>query len=230
VVVFAKPPARGKVKTRLIPALGETDVVRVAEAFLADTLTLVNEAYWAQPVLATTGSLTLTSQYGLWVWKQSKMKRSDVAVWLQGEGDLGDRLTRVFDRCIKDHGAGLILGADSPGLPYRILANARRALIDADGVIGPTYDGGFYLLGLNSAPKGALKDIPWSTEDTYARTLESLTDLGLDIVILEPFWDIDTPLDWEALCDRQKQGGLAGSATESIINRLTDTPDFHPVD
>ena len=207
-------------KTRLIPQLGPETTVKVAEAFLADTLTVVNEAYWAIPILASTGTVALASQYGLWVWKQSTMNRRDVKVWLQGEGTLGDRLTRILDKAIATYGTGIALGADIPGLPYHCLANARTALLEADAVIGPTYDGGFYLLGLNRCPDGLLDDIPWSQSDTYEKTIEKLKAHNMSVVVLPYHWDIDYPEDWKALWDRKDAGKLPAGATSSIMDDL----------
>ena len=194
--------------------------MRVAEAFLADTLSLVKEAYWAVPILASTESVALASQYGLWVWKQSTMDRKDVKVWLQGDGNLGDRLEHILKQAISAYGVGIALGADIPGLPYHCLANARSALMEADAVIGPTYDGGFYLLGLNRCPDGLLDDIPWSHPDTYAATLEKLKAHKMEVVVLPYHWDIDYPEDWKALWDRKAAGNLPEGATSSIMDDL----------
>lgn len=207
-------------KTRLHPAIGQENAYRLAEAFLADTLTLTTRAYWADTILATTGKIALASQYGIWVWKQSKAKRADVPVWLQGQGDLGNRIERILSRCIKEYGAGIVLGADSPGLPYNRLANARRALMDADAVIGPSFDGGYYLLGLNACPEGLLADLPWSQPNTFDATLERLEKHKLDVVVLEHYWDIDGPEDWKALWERKKAGELEDTATSSTMGYI----------
>jgi len=214
----------------LLPELGPEHVIRVAEAFLADTLSLVNQAYWAIPILATTESVALASQYGVWVWKHSEMKRGDVQVWLQGGGNLGKRIERTLQRCIENHGGGLVVGADSPGLPYHCLANARRALLEADAVIGPTYDGGFYLLGLNQCPEGLLDDIPWSTVNTFDATLERLRAHKLNVIVLEYYWDVDYPEDWKALWDRKNRGELSAQATSSIMDSIGEDFVFNGSD
>jgi glycosyltransferase A (GT-A) superfamily protein (DUF2064 family) len=201
-------------------------VVSVAEAFISDTLTLMNQAYWSVPIIATTGSVALASQYGMWIWRETDLKRNQVKVWLQGQGDLGDRMERILRRCVQDYGAGIVLGADAPGLPYHNLANARRALMEADAVIGPSYDGGFYLLGLNACPDGLLKDLPWSQENTFDATMERLKAHGLEVAVLEHYWDIDDPLDWLALWERKKAGQLNARATSEAMDNIGEDYNF----
>ena len=113
-------------------------------------------------------------------------------------------MERILRRCIDEFGGGIVLGSDSPGMPYHILTNARRALLDADAVIGPTFDGGFYLLGLKECPEGLLTDLPWSADNTFDATKERLESHGYKVIVLEHFWDVDDELDWEALWHRRR--------------------------
>lgn len=160
VVVFAKPPRPGEVKTRLIPALGPEGAAELAAAFLAD----VTEAL--APVLVAGPEL-------------------------QEEGDLGARLERVLAPRLP----AIAVGTDSPGLPRRFLDEARAALDEVDAVLGPTPDGGFYLLGLRRCPPGLLAELPWSSPDTLAATLRRLAGHGLTSRLLPPFFDVDVPRD-----------------------------------
>ena len=115
VCVFAKPPRPGRVKTRLVSALGEEGAAELAGAFLRDTLAQVQALPWADPVVATTGDLGALAPAG-------------VETWLQGEGDLGQRIERVMRRALADREQAVALGADTPGLPVRLLEQGRAAL------------------------------------------------------------------------------------------------------
>lgn len=214
-------------KTRLIPKLGKKNVHELAEAFISDTLTVVNKAYWGKAVLATTGTVTLTSQYSVWVWRAAEIDRKDVEIWAQGSGDLGEKIERILRRCIEGYGGGIVLGSDSPGLPYHILTNARRALLEADAVLGPSFDGGFYLLGLKQCPEGLLSDLPWSAADTFDATKARLESQGLSVVVLEHFWDVDDPLDWEALWHRKNAGTLEAKATSEAMDSIGENFDIN---
>ncbi len=150
ICIFAKPPVAGHVKTRLIPAVGAIGAAGLARAFLVDASAAVRALPWATPVIATTGALEPSLAPG-------------IPTWPQGEGDLGARLERVLIRALLDAPRTIAIGTDSPGLPSRLLANADAALASADAAIGPTADGGFYLLALRRCPPGLLAELPWES-------------------------------------------------------------------
>ncbi len=89
----------------------------------------------------------------------------------------------------------ITIGADTPGLPRAAIERARAALVTADAAIGPTEDGGFYLLALRRCPAGLLGDLPWSQPSTFAATLARLHDRGLSTVVLDSWFDVDRPAD-----------------------------------
>ena len=185
VCVFAKPPVAGETKTRLARGgLGAEAAARLARAFFEDTWATVSALEWARPVLATTAPEL--SAFGL---------TSDVEVWMQGPGDLGERMARVLARAVAEAGRGMVIGADLPGLPRRHLDVAREALARHEAVLGPTDDGGFYLLGLWRVPDGILTGLPWSSPDTLARTELRLAGAGLGAARAPPWFDVDVPGD-----------------------------------
>jgi len=186
VAVFAKPPVAGAAKTRLAPALGAEGAARLAAAFLADTVALVRSRPWASLVLATTGPLDGSAAGSL----------DGVARWDQGGGDLGARLERVVARGLAEGAAAVMaLGADSPGLPAAYLDAARDALERHEAVLGPTSDGGFYLLALGRCFPGLLASLPWSSRETLAATRARLVERGLSVGEVSPYFDVDTPDD-----------------------------------
>ncbi|MHB8876505.1 MAG: TIGR04282 family arsenosugar biosynthesis glycosyltransferase [Myxococcaceae bacterium] len=203
--VFAKPPRPGASKTRLAPEVGIHGAAALAEAFLRDTWQLARDVPWARAVLATTGPTAAVEAEEL---------------WLQGRGDLGERMERVLRRALRQGGFAVAMGADSPGLPLRLLEEARGKLERFDAVLGPSADGGFYLLGLNLCPRGLLHGLPWSRSDTCARTLSRLRGRGLRTALLEPWFDVDRPGDLRRLSALVGGGWLHAPRTEGALRAL----------
>jgi len=187
ICVFAKPPVPGRVKTRLATLLGSRGAAELAKAFLQDTWASVCAPPWAKPVLASTEE------------GAQEFVRGPIEMWQQGEGDLGARLESISRRALRDHFRMIAIGADSPGLPAKYLEQAREALNHSDAVIGPSEDGGFYLLGLRRCPEGLLSGIPWSAPTTCLETIAKLQATGLTVYILDNWFDVDTEQDLEKL-------------------------------
>jgi len=204
--IFAKPPEPGRVKTRLAPALGDHGAAELARAFLVDTCQAARALVWATPVLATTGPFEASLDAAL-----------ALPMWPQGDGDLGARMERVLRRALTSAPFAIAIGADSPGLPPRLLEAARDALEAADAAIGPTADGGFYLLALRRCPDGLLDDLPWSRFDTFTKTVERLQARGLTVRILAPWFDIDRPADLDHLRDLLDRREIVAPATERCL-------------
>lgn len=208
ICVFAKPPRAGEAKTRLAPAVGAEGAAALARAFLADTWAMVTRLPGARPILASTGP-----------WPEGLLP-PPVEVWLQGGGDLGDRMERILRRALEVCPAAVALGADSPGLPRAYVEAAQAALVEADAVLGPSEDGGFYLLALRRLPEGGLANLPWSQPETLARTEERLRALGLSVAHGEPFFDVDVPGDLERLETELNAGRLQAPATAAALALL----------
>jgi hypothetical protein len=203
VCIFAKPPVPGRVKTRLaLPGRA----AELARGFLIDTYATVADLGWASPIVATTGEL-------------DGRLRAVLAptVWPQGEGDLGARLERVLRRALENAPAAIAVGADAPTLPRERYDEARAALATSDAVIGPSEDGGFYLLALKRCPKGLLADLPWSADNTFAATIARLRASGLTVATLEPWFDVDHPADLERLRHDLAARPEAARATQEAL-------------
>ncbi|MDZ4753326.1 MAG: TIGR04283 family arsenosugar biosynthesis glycosyltransferase [Phycisphaerae bacterium] len=206
ICIFAKPPVQGFVKTRLAAEIGATRATELARAFLVDTGTAMRAIGWAETIVATTGALErgLEAEVG-------------VPVWPQGDGDLGARMERVLARALTDAPIAIAVGTDSPGLRARVFDEARAALTTADAVIGPTDDGGFYLLGLRRCPPGLLADLPWSAPTTYAETSARLRAWGLSVVELGRWFDVDRADDLSRLHTLLDTGGIFAPATRAVL-------------
>jgi len=217
ICIFFKSPIPGSVKTRLIPAVGAEGAARLAEAFLLDTWAAVHQLPWAKAIVATTGSMANSMKFP-----------ADAQLWSQGEGDLGERLERVLGRALLGSHFAIALGADSPGLPARLLEQARAALDSSDAVLGPCEDGGFYLIGLRRCPPGLLVGIPWSQPETHVRTLSRLRQAGFKVHILEPWFDVDRPEDLATLRRMIVDGDVAAPETARRLQELSQSePDDH---
>jgi uncharacterized protein len=139
--------------------------------------------------------------------------------WPQGGGDLGARLERVLGRGIAEAGIAIAIGADSPGLPRRLLDDARRALDHADVVVGPADDGGFYLIGALRLPAGALAGVPWSRAETLAGAEAGLRAAGLRIARLAPWFDVDDTAALARLRGCLRRGEVAAPQTAWLLDR-----------
>jgi rSAM/selenodomain-associated transferase 1 len=182
IVVFAKAPVAGRVKTRLIPALGAEGAARLAARMLAAT---VGEA------LATGLAVELCGEPDSAQWHEA---RPGLALTPQGEGGLGERLARAAERVLAGDGI-LLIGADCPELDRGRLRAAADALQTHDAVLHPAQDGGYALLGLRRFDRSIFEGIGWSTPAVAAQTIAGIEALGWSLYVGETLRDIDEPGD-----------------------------------
>ncbi|MGH7247922.1 MAG: TIGR04283 family arsenosugar biosynthesis glycosyltransferase, partial [Pseudomonadota bacterium] len=212
ICVFAKPPRPGQTKTRLIPAVGADAAANLARAFFEDTWAALQTIADARLILAVTESDPAFD--GL----------ADAEVWLQGEGDLGDRMERALRHGLERADATVVVGSDLPGLAPRVFEQAREALMRSAAVLGPSDDGGFYLIGLARCPEGLLSGLPWSQSDTCERTIERLRARGLQVQMLERWFDVDIPADLKRLEELIARGDVVAPATSAVLRQIRSKP------
>lgn len=203
VCIFAKAPEPGRVKTRLINRLGKEGAAKLASAMFQDVWRVASSCPGVQPVLATIDTGTFP------------VSIDSSNIWLQGEGDLGMRVERILRRGLEDAPAAIALGADSPSITVAHLQSAAAILGRHDAVIGPSLDGGFYLLGVRCCREGLLAHLPWSTCETANATVRRLKDEGVSYGELTPLFDVDTPDDLDLLCAYLRANPFAAPATRS---------------
>jgi rSAM/selenodomain-associated transferase 1 len=184
IVVFAKKPVPGKVKTRLIQALGPEGAARLAAQMLERT---VEEAQ------ATGLSVELCGEPDAASWFEG-----DVAKTGQGAGDLGQRLARAASRVLFEEPL-LLIGADCPSLDRRRLRAAADSLAAYDAVIHPAQDGGYVLLGLARFDASLFEGIAWSTASVGADTIARIEALGWTLDVRATLTDVDEPADLHRL-------------------------------
>lgn len=206
--ILVKSPRPGEVKTRLAPAVGPDGAATLARAFLEDTLALARRFSWARAVVVVSGNPAPLALPG------------DVEVWSQGPGDLGERMERALLRGLSPGRRAILLGTDSPGLPARMVEDARASLTARGAVLGPADDGGFYLIGLDRCEPGLLSGLPWSRSDTWVHTEARLRRAGREVARAEPWFDVDEPADLERLSGLVARGEVQAPATARALASL----------
>lgn len=189
VLVFARVPEPGRVKTRLIPALGADG----AAALYLDLLDHVLAEVSRPPGLAVE----------LWVDRapvaaelEARAAAAGAALRLQAEGDLGRRMDQALRRVLGEGALPILVGSDLPGLRAAHLEAAARALReDAEAVFAPATDGGYGLVGLTRPMPELFTDMPWSTPAVMDETAARLAAAGVRWTRLEALWDVDAPED-----------------------------------
>ncbi|GAB4563280.1 MAG: TIGR04282 family arsenosugar biosynthesis glycosyltransferase [Rhizobacter sp.] len=190
VIVMAKAPVAGFAKTRLIPALGAEGAAALA-ASLLDAAVL--HATRHGPVDLCCAPDTHHPAF------QRLADTHGIVLSAQGEGDLGARMARAFERHLAQHGAALMIGTDAPSIDTTMLQRAAQALSDADAVFIPALDGGYALIGLRRPAPTLFTDMAWSTATVMARTRERVRAAGLRHTELPAVADIDEPADLRRL-------------------------------
>jgi rSAM/selenodomain-associated transferase 1 len=189
-MVFFKEPVEGLVKTRLAKDIGEAGALKVAQVLLEYTLDVVYEIEDVSVALFYDGKGK--SRLPLGSVKKDYQLRGQV------KGNLGERFLAAF-RQMFEEGASkvVVIGTDCIGLTPKILQDALSGLQDHDITIGPTEDGGYYILGLKdlTVAKQVLMGIPWSTDKVFHETMEKAK--GFSVRVLPKLYDVDTMKDWE---------------------------------
>lgn len=203
-VVFAKAPIPGQVKTRLCPPLTPDEAATLHGSFVLDTLER-SKAAVAKLRLPMDRFLACAPDASHVFFKIME-ERHGMRVLDQVGEDLGARMAQAFTTIFAlGYTQVLIVGTDVPSLP---LAHYRQALVlltTHDLVLGPAKDGGYYLIGTTRAIPELFVDIPWSTDQVLALTEQKAQALGLKTVRLPEWRDVDTIDDLHALIAEQAQ-------------------------
>ena len=233
-VIFAKAPIPGQVKTRLCPPLTHDEAATLHGSFVLDTLERTNVAVIKLKVpfdryLACTPSSTL-------VFFKIMEERQGVKLIDQEGQDLGERMHRTFEAFFtRGYRHVLIVGTDVPSLPLSYYQQALELLEKHDLVLGPALDGGYYLIGLNQSAPALFENMPWSTDRVLPLTRAKADSLGLRMAFLPEWRDIDRMEDLQTLIEassldarRPKQeqsfSSRTAGALQLIAKRLKSRP------
>jgi rSAM/selenodomain-associated transferase 1 len=191
-VIMAKEPAVGRTKTRLCPPLTLAQAAALYEALLRDTIHLAARLEGVELAIALTPP-EAADRFGNW------SPPGTLLLPVSG-ADIGECLDQVLTSLLAAGHAGVMaLNSDGPTLPAAHLRQALASLGEADVVLGPGEDGGYYLVGLREPHRGLFQAIDWSTDRVLAQTLARARALGLQVALLPPWYDIDTAPDLERL-------------------------------
>jgi uncharacterized protein len=189
IAIMAKASIPGRTKTRLVPPLTFAEAAEFNTAFLKDVAANIaaagcevpirGYAAYGPPETAGFFTSTLTSSVGL------------IEAWHPNFGDcLFTAIQALFDR---GHSAAVVLNSDSPTLPTSLLVEAAQSLAPPGdrAVLGPSRDGGYYLLGLKAPHRRLFEDVAWSTERVATQTRARAAEIGLPVHILPEWYDVD---------------------------------------
>jgi len=217
IALFAKAPLAGRVKTRLVPPLTHEDAARIARASLEDTARFIVPAVPASWTLFLDGE----SDPAL----RALADETGLAIVPQRGAGLGERLQYAF-RELRSRGASRVLaiGSDSPTLdPERIL-EAIEALAVCDVALGPTEDGGYYLIGTSGDHASIFHQIPWGSGAAAATTLERARMLNLEVRLLKPWYDLDDAASLRRAYEAAPAGWALRKVLEEMKERLESDP------
>jgi rSAM/selenodomain-associated transferase 1 len=193
ILIFAKAPISGRVKTRLLPSMDAEMVTDLYKKLIINTLKMVIRAaigpgeLWCTP--------TINHPFFL---QCSEIFR--VSLRSQIEGDLGRRMAHAFEETLKQVPYAILIGTDCPSLTETDLKEAKETLIQrTPAVLIPAEDGGYALIGLRKYDPSLFEGITWGSSSVLEETRKRLRELGWHWRELEERWDVDRPEDVERL-------------------------------
>lgn len=223
IAVMAKKPQVGRTKTRLCPPLSLAQAARLYEALMMDSLALVNRLEGVD--LAVAISPPESHAY----FKAVALNRASL---LPVEGkDIGVCLATTLAQLLgMGYRKALVLNSDGPSLPPGYILQAIEQLDEHDLVLGPSDDGGYYLVGMKQLHLGIFAGITWSTEKVLSQTMQRAEEAGLRVALSMPWYDIDTPLDLKRLLVELSQLSPQQLVnTRACLADLTYPPKGHDI-
>ena len=213
ILLFVKYPEKGKVKLRLSVDLNEEIVQELYRCFVEDTFTTVKKID-SQLFICF---LPVEAQKKFQKWLGSTL------FFLPQKGaDLGERMKNSFiDVFTKGFRRAVLIGSDSPDLPKKYIEQAFAVLQTRDVVLGPTVDGGYYLIGFhtNMFTPNVLEDIPWGNQMVFQKTVMKIRQAHRSLGLL-PIWnDVDTIADLKHLIQRGKNTSFKSSQTMTYLRK-----------
>jgi rSAM/selenodomain-associated transferase 1 len=225
-VIFAKAPIPGQVKTRLCPPLTPDEAATLHGSFILDTLerTKVAVAKFKLPIDRYLACAPSTTH----VFFKIMEERQGVKLIDQVGDDLGARMNQAFRTLFaQGYRQVLLIGTDVPTLPLDHFKQALTALENHDLVLGPALDGGYYLICLKRMTPELFVDIPWSTDQVLRLTQENAAAINLKVSLIQPWRDVDTLADLEALIEastaeakKPKNDRVFSSRTAGVLQAL----------
>jgi rSAM/selenodomain-associated transferase 1 len=221
-VIFAKAPIPGQVKTRLCPPLTPDEAATLHGSFVLDTLERTKTAVTKFRLPAVRVMACAPSPAH--VFFKIMEERHGVRLLSQDGGDLGERMHRTFTTLFgQGHKRVVLVGTDVPSLPMDHFRQAFELLNGHDIVLGPARDGGYYLIGLTDPAPELFHDVPWSTDRVLPLTRDRASRAGLRIGCLPVCRDVDTIEDLSALIQDSAEQSQRPQAERTISTRTAGT-------
>jgi rSAM/selenodomain-associated transferase 1 len=198
--VMLKAPVPGRVKTRLVPPLSEDEAAGLYRVFIID-------------IFERLSSLDGIDIHAFYAPPEEEDKIVDIVpkgipLISQKGSNLGERIYNVFDHLLTLEGypSATVIGTDSPDLPLEYVKEAYMKLDEIKGglVLGPTTDGGYYLIAMDRLSRTPFEDIPWSTDRVLAVTWRRARSCGIPVRLLKIWYDVDTVEDLVMVRDIKK--------------------------
>ena len=231
--MMIKAPRPGASKTRLCPPLTPEEAAGLSGCFLRDTTAnIAHVAHAREPGGAPAAGIAVYTPVGMEAAFNGLLPGGFCMV-AQRESGFGERLFgAVEDLLALGYGAVCLIDSDSPTLPATALAAAVEALARPGdrAVLGPSEDGGYYLLGVKAAHRRLFEGIDWSTERVGPQTLERAAEIGVEMIQLPTWYDVDDGPTLRALCDelfdsaspRAQAGGFPAPKTREFLSTLLE--------
>lgn len=184
IIIMAKVPRAGNVKTRLQPFLSAEQCILLSEAFLEDT---VNKAKRISEKLII--AFSPADERGYF----DKFGDEKLILIEQKGSDLGERMFKAFQFALSQNSdSAVMIGTDSPTFPADYIEQAFEFLeLETDAVLGKTSDGGFYLIGLRKSNKEIFENVAWSSDKTFEQTYQNIMKLDLHLREVPSWFDVD---------------------------------------
>jgi rSAM/selenodomain-associated transferase 1 len=188
-LIFTKSPVEGHVKTRLIPQWGSHGALLLYQDMIKATIEMTQRSSIEDIIIYRTPGDESP-------FLQSCSIHYELPLMEQHGPDLGDRMHNAIHEHLKTHESVIIIGCDCPELSEEELHKTIKGLnTDADIVLGPCEDGGYYLMGMNQEYPELFSGIDWGTSDVMEQTRKRINSLGLNSCELDIKWDVDRPED-----------------------------------
>ena len=191
-LVFAKYPRAGEVKTRLTPPLSYQEGAELYKAFLCDSLDVYQrQSDLFKSILYVAENRDIEKMSDL-LSEENVASLSELRIQSQQGITLGERLSHAFTMGFDEGFQRVcVIGTDHPTLPVEFVREGFDALNDQDVVLGPADDGGYYIIGMSSSYLFLLQNMPWSQETLYEQTVQKAKGAGLSLHVLPKWYDVD---------------------------------------
>jgi len=182
-IIFAKEPRKGKVKTRLLDCLTKNNCLKLYKAFLRDTLGVARIVNCEKKIIAYEGSVE-----PVYLRKIGR----DFSFYKQEGENLGERMYNAFKSAQREGASKIIvIGSDSPTILPEFIEEAFDLLDNNDIVLGPAKDQGFYLMGLKEPSGDLFKNVPWSTKGVFTQIIANAAFSGKRVAEVKEWYDVD---------------------------------------